>query len=120
MPQTADSFWEFINDPSIPTDEQPLKNMKLSCFGLGDTSYRYFNKAVLDIEKRFVELGATSVIETGMGNDQDDDKYETAFEEWLPKFWQEYNAMEEPDADLIPEPAFELVPESQPWEYKHV
>ncbi|CAD7948280.1 unnamed protein product [Amoebophrya sp. A120] len=123
MPQTADSFWEFINDPALLSgseETQPLKNMKLSSFGLGDTSYRHFNKAVLDIEKRFVELGATPIIETGMGNDQDDDKYETAFEEWLPKFWQHYNATEEPDADLIPNPSFELQPEPEPWTYQPV
>lgn len=77
MPSTAESFWEFINDPSIDVSEQPMKNVKLSSFGLGDTSYRYFNKSVLDIEKRFIELGATPVIETGLGNDQDDDKYES-------------------------------------------
>merc|ERR1712159_758541 len=88
MPGSAETFWEFINDPEIKVEEQPLKNMKLSCFGLGDTSYRYFNKAVLDIQKRLEELGATSLIETGMGNDQDDDKYETAFEEWLPLWWK--------------------------------
>ena len=117
MPQTADSFWEFINDPSIETDTKPLKNMKLSSFGLGDTSYRYFNKSVLDLEKRLVELGATPVIDTGMGNDQDDDKYETAFEEWLPAFWKEYNAEEEPDADLIPSPLFELEPAAEAWSY---
>ena len=61
------------------------------------------------------QLGATSVIETGMGNDQDDDKFETAFEDWLPQFWKEYNATEEPDADLIPEPSFELSGCSFPW-----
>ena len=30
MPSTAESFWEFINDPTIDVAEQPLRNVKLS------------------------------------------------------------------------------------------
>ncbi len=36
--------------------------MKLASFGLGDTSYRYFNKAVVDIQKRFERQLTTSQI----------------------------------------------------------
>jgi homodimeric pyruvate:ferredoxin (flavodoxin) oxidoreductase len=115
MPGSAESFWEFFNEPTIDVDEKPLKDCRLFVFGLGDTSYRLFNKAALDIEKRFNELGAVSMVECGMGNDQDDDKFETAFEEWLPKFWEDFGTTEEPDADLIPEPLFELYAEHEPW-----
>jgi sulfite reductase alpha subunit-like flavoprotein len=122
MPGSAESFWEFINEPGLVADEseKPLSNVKLFSFGLGDTSYRYFNKAALDIEKRLVELGAEAQVECGMGNDQDDDKYETAFEEWLPEFWKYHGTTEEPDGDLIPEPVFEMYPEMENWQKQTV
>jgi sulfite reductase alpha subunit-like flavoprotein len=56
---------------------------------LGDTAYHYYNEAAKIFDKRFEELGAKRVLPAGMGNDKDDEKYETAYYEWMPEVTQE-------------------------------
>lgn len=45
-----------IQDPNLPTDL--LANVKFATFGLGDSSYVYFNKAAKDCDNAFARLGA--------------------------------------------------------------
>ena len=108
MPNNAHSFWENISDPSLPADL--LKTTKVSVFGLGDTGYRHFNAAAKNIEHRLTALGAERIQETGLGNDKDEDKYETAFSAWVPDFWKIQNAPESEADKLIAEPIVKLEP----------
>ena len=108
MPNNAHSFWENISDPSLPADL--LKTTKVSVFGLGDTGYRHFNAAAKNIEQRLTALGAERIQETGLGNDKDEDKYETAFSAWVPDFWKIQNAPESEADKLIAEPIVKLEP----------
>lgn len=62
-----------------------LSNTKYAVFGLGDTSYIHYNKCAKDIDNRFAAMGGTRVIDCGLGNDKDDEKYETAWYEWFPE-----------------------------------
>ncbi len=66
-----------------------LSKVKFAVFGLGDTAYHYYNEAAKIFDKRFEELGAKRVLPAGMGNDKDDEKYETAYYEWMPEVTQE-------------------------------
>ena len=61
-----------FEENEYPADS--LVHMEFHTFGMGDTSYRHFNKCAKDIEAKFVELGATKKQDIGLGNDQDDDK----------------------------------------------
>ena len=118
MPNNAHAFWENISNASLSPDL--LKNTKISVFGLGDTGYRHFNSAAKGIQKRLLELGASSSQEIGLGNDKDEDKYETAFAGWLPEFWKVQNAPEsESDKEISP-PIVKLEPVEQQDQFRYV
>jgi homodimeric pyruvate:ferredoxin (flavodoxin) oxidoreductase len=106
MPGNSTGFWEAVNAPDI--DPGCLQGLQFSCFGLGDRGYKHFNQAAKDVAKRMVELGAVQTQDVGMGDDQDPDKYETAWEEWYPDWVKINNAPAAKDEHLIPEPLFEL------------
>jgi sulfite reductase alpha subunit-like flavoprotein len=119
MPGNATNFWAMFEEGDFDSDV--LQNMKLHTFGLGDRGYRHFNLAAKLIDEKFVELGATRMQDVGLGDDQDDDKYETALEEWMPDFWKIQNAPEPADAHLIAEPTVELVPQpAEKWTYRQI
>jgi len=106
MPGNSTSFWESAQSTDIPPN--CLEGLQYSVFGLGDRGYRHFNEAAKLIDNKFAELGGTRTQELGMGDDQEADKYETAFEEWLPEWWKVNNAPEAPDEHLIQKPMFAI------------
>jgi sulfite reductase alpha subunit-like flavoprotein len=57
-----------------------------------------------------LDLGAEKKQEIGLGNDKDEDKYETAFSAWLPDFWTIQNAPESEAEKLISNPIVALEP----------
>ena len=118
MPATAHSFWENISSSSLPSDF--LANTEISVFGLGDTGYRHFNAAALKIEERLLALGAKSKLATGLGNDKDEDKYETAFGAWLPEFMTVQNAPENPAELEIPAPIVAMNPVESPEQTHYI
>ena len=106
LPQNAHAFWENINDSGL--SEGYLSDTKLHVFGLGDSGYKHFNEAAKIIEQRLVALGAQKMMDIGLGDDKDEDKFETALEQWLPEFFRVTNAPESPDEHEISEPIVEL------------
>lgn len=108
FPVNATGFWEQISkEGAFPADH--LKNTKFATWGMGDSSYHLFNEAAVQIDKRMVALGAQQQQPVGMGNDQDEDKYETALEDWLPEYWTLQNAPEPEGDHLIKDPLFDVV-----------
>ena len=118
MPGNAHDFWENISNPSLP--KNMLESTKISVFGLGDTGYRHFNAAAINIRERLLALGATEQQEIGLGNDKDEDKYETAFDAWLPEFWTVQKAPEDPNEKLIPAPVVALEPVEHPEQVRYI
>lgn len=118
MPNNAHAFWENISNASLSHDL--LKNTKISVFGLGDTGYRHFNSAAKEIQKRLLELGAVSNQEIGLGNDKDEDKYETAFATWLPEFWKVQKAPESDSDKEISPPIVKLEPVEHQDQFRYV
>ncbi len=57
--------------------ELDLSNVKYAVFGLGDKSYTHFNEAAKVVDDLMAERSAKKVFETGLGDDKDDEKYET-------------------------------------------
>jgi len=104
-PANAVSFQETLN--SWPADVK-LENIRFASFGLGDTSYVHYNKAMEDIDLKLEQLGATKQSTMGYGNDKDADKYETAFEEWEPAMFSAINAPPPLDEDALPEVQLQL------------
>ena len=98
FPGNSKTFWADIQDPSLP--ETFLSNVTFGMFGMGDSGYVFFNEVAKLIDDRMVELGANSLLPRGDGDDQDEDKWETAYEEWIPELWNEMGAPQ-PEMKLL-------------------
>ena len=72
-----------------PTNLQTYTPAHLQTYKLAPES-----SAAKFIDTKFASLGATRMQEIGLGDDQDDDKYDTAYGEWLPEFFKIQNAPE--------------------------
>jgi pyruvate dehydrogenase (NADP+) len=99
FPDNSKEFMKSLLSKDLPKDY--LKDTKFSVFGLGDSSYVYFNKASQILDQRLGELGGKRVLERGLGDDQAPDRYETAWEEWAPTLFTE---------EKLPQPPEELMP----------
>jgi sulfite reductase alpha subunit-like flavoprotein len=120
MPGNAHNFWDMFSEGG-PFPADSLAGCNYHVFGLGDRGYRHFNLAAKLIDTKFEELGGARMQPVGLGDDQDDDKYDTAFEEWMPEFYKLQGAPEPKDDHLIPEPTVSLTPvPAEQWTYKQI
>ena len=87
FPANCRDFWKALSDDSLPNDL--FANTKFAMFGLGDSSYVFFNEAAKKFYDRFQELGGTVVMNLGLGDEKDEEHYETKWNEWLPELWNE-------------------------------
>lgn len=62
-----------------------LKEIQFSVFGLGDSGYLYYNVSAKKIDDLMAKLGASRTVKIGLGDDKAEEKYETAFWDWLPE-----------------------------------
>ncbi|EER01191.1 NADPH cytochrome P450, putative, partial [Perkinsus marinus ATCC 50983] len=85
-----------------------LDGVQYGVFALGDSSYHHFCTAAKRIDDIFAQMGGQRTVAIGLGNDQDEDKYETAFEDWMPSYWKSVNAPEPVDDGSIPDSQFEV------------
>ncbi|KAK4693743.1 sulfite reductase (NADPH) hemoprotein beta-component, partial [Lecanoromycetidae sp. Uapishka_2] len=91
FPQNGRSFWDSIKEAG----DLDLSQVRFTVFGLGDSHYWprkedkiYYNKPAKDLYARIGFLGGKHLVEIGLGDDQDPDSYQTAYNEWEPKLWQ--------------------------------
>ena len=108
FPDNSKAFHKDIMDENLPADY--LDGVRFATFGMGDSAYVYYNECATIFDDRFVALGATSMLPIGMGDDQDEDKWETAWEEWNPELWNELGT-EAPPQEMLP-PSYQAVVES--------
>ncbi|CAH1775312.1 unnamed protein product [Owenia fusiformis] len=99
FPANSKTFWEQMSNKDLAPDT--LANTKFAVFGLGDTGYVYYNESAKQFDKRFEELGATRILNIGLGDDKDEEKYETAWNEWCPELWSELGTPAPPQ-ELLP------------------
>lgn len=57
-------------------------------FGLGDSSYAIYNGVARRLWTRLVQLGATPLVQRGLGDDQAKRGYEEALDPWLEQVWK--------------------------------
>eukprot|EP01083_Nonionella_stella_P194368 716915_1 len=83
--------------------EIDLSQTKVAVFGMGDSHYVYFNEAAKlydDVLRN--KLGAQMIMDGyGLGDDQDDEKYESAWEEFGPSIYTKL-MLPEPEKILLP------------------
>ena len=95
-PSNARSFWKFLLRKSLPADS--LRALSFACFGLGDSHYAKYNVAAKKLHRRLTRLGATSLVDLGLGDDQHPAGYDHALDPWLAELWRALDA--EPDAAM--------------------
>merc|ERR1719181_1453015 len=102
FPQNSSLFWSSIGGPDVAPGS--LKDMRYCVFAMGDRSYTdTFCEAGKLIDRRLQELGGKKILDMGIGDDRDEDKWETGFNKWLPEFWTAVKAPE-PEDDGAPKP----------------
>ncbi|KAK1254438.1 hypothetical protein MKX08_008433 [Trichoderma sp. CBMAI-0020] len=91
FPQDGLAFWDAIKDNT----DLDLATVNYSIFGLGDSHYWprkedkiYYNKPAKDLDRVLSNLGGRRFVDTGLGDDQDPDGFQTGYQEWEPKLWQ--------------------------------
>ncbi|GJJ77952.1 sulfite reductase (NADPH) hemoprotein beta-component [Entomortierella parvispora] len=91
FPVNAREFWKALS----ATTELGVSDTKFAVFGLGDSHYWpreedaiFYNRPSKELHAKLVELGATPLVDLGLGNDQDADAYETAWAAWEPQLWE--------------------------------
>jgi homodimeric pyruvate:ferredoxin (flavodoxin) oxidoreductase len=107
FPQNASLFWSSISSPDVAP--AALKDMRFCVFGMGDRSYTdTFCEAAKLIERRIAELGGKKILDMGIGDDRDEDKWETGLNKWLPEFWKAVKAAEPADDGAPKPPLFDI------------
>merc|ERR1719210_4769 len=103
MPKSAVKFWEQMETFLETAPPDYLKDTKFAVFGMGDSSYVFFNEAAKKIDNAFAKLGGERIQAIGLGDDQHPARFDTELEEWSPDFFDNIEA---------PEPPQELSPPS--------
>jgi len=106
IPQNARTLYEELGR----AEPNCLSGVSFSVFALGDRAYRHFCSAGKDFETRLRGLGATKVMDMGIGDDKDEDKFETGFSSWRPSWLEEVQAPADPREGDPPAPLFHLTP----------
>lgn len=89
-PENMRNFWKFLLRRSLPLNS--LENLQFACLGLGDSSYAKFNYAAKKLNKRLQQLGAKSLVELGLCDDQHDHGLSAVALPWMQQLWQQIEA----------------------------
>jgi sulfite reductase alpha subunit-like flavoprotein len=65
-PSSMVNTWKFLLRKDLPPNS--LKALNFSVFGLGDSSYEYFNAVAKKLTSRLIGLGANLIHEIGLGD----------------------------------------------------
>merc|ERR1719506_1904794 len=99
FPANCRAFHKQLNDESLPPDF--LEGVRFATFAMGDSGYVFYNSVGQAFHKRFAELGATALQDVGLGDDQDEDKWETAWVDWSPALFDEMQ-LPPPPKEVLP------------------
>lgn len=84
-------FWKFLLRKQLPRNS--LSNVSFCVVGLGDSSYEKFNVVAKRLNKRLLQLGATELLPTVLGDDQHELGYDAAIDPWIPKFFDKLSTV---------------------------
>lgn len=73
-PDSMKVFWRFLLQKSL--SKQWLEGVRYAVFGLGDSGYQKFNFVAKKLDNRLLDLGATAIVERGLGDDQHPSGYD--------------------------------------------
>lgn len=84
-PENMRATWRALLRRSLPSDW--LCGVHVAVFGLGDSSYAKYNATARKLHARLLQLGASELVERGLGDDQHEFGYFGALNPWLGKLW---------------------------------
>ncbi|TYZ61191.1 hypothetical protein PybrP1_009883 [[Pythium] brassicae (nom. inval.)] len=84
-PENMRATWRALLRRSLPPDW--LRGVGVAVFGLGDSSYAKYNATARKLHARLLQLGASELVERGLGDDQHEFGYFGALNPWLGKLW---------------------------------
>jgi sulfite reductase alpha subunit-like flavoprotein len=76
-PDSFKAFWRFLLQRNL--GNYWLQQVRYAVFGLGDSGYQKYNFVAKKLDKRLSDLGATTIIEKGLGDDQHPSGYDTVY-----------------------------------------
>lgn len=85
-PDSMKVFWRFLLQRSL--SQHWLKGVHYTVFGLGDSGYQKYNFVAKKLDKRLKDLGGTTILERGLGDDQHPSGYEGALDPWMSSLWR--------------------------------
>ncbi|CAN8269766.1 unnamed protein product [Cochlearia groenlandica] len=84
-PDSFKEFWRFLLQRSL--GKYWLQHVRYAVFGLGDSGYQKYNFVAKKLDKRLSDLGAITIIERGLGDDQHPSGYEGTLDPWMLSLW---------------------------------
>ena len=90
FPVNSRDFYKELCDADLPADY--LSGVNFATFGMGDSGYVFFNETARLVDERMAALGARRMLPRGDGDDQSEDKWETAWADWFPDLMNETGA----------------------------
>merc|ERR1719464_342043 len=113
MPKSAVKFWQEMETFLETAPNDYLAETQFAVFGMGDSSYVFFNEAAKKVDEAFERLGGTRIMQLGMGDDQHPARYDTELEEWTPDFYDNIEAPEPPQELGAPSHLVEILAPGQ-------
>ncbi|KAG5527891.1 hypothetical protein RHGRI_028726 [Rhododendron griersonianum] len=105
-PDSLKVFWRKLLQRNLAKDW--LEGVNYAVFGLGDSGYQKYNFVAKKLDKRLSILGATAIIERGLGDDQHPSGYEGALDPWMSSF---LNTLYEKNPKLFPKGPDFVIPD---------
>ena len=111
FPQNCKMFYEDLTAEDLPTDF--LTGVKFATFAMGDSGYVFYNSCGKMFDERFEALGGERLVPLGLGDDQAEDKWETAYQDWEPELWNEMGTPPPPKVLLPATHTIVIVPKEE-------
>ncbi|KAK6022596.1 flavodoxin [Ostertagia ostertagi] len=113
IPPNMRSAWLRMLRKSLPRDW--LQHINFGVLGLGDSSYQKYNFASKKLFRRLLQLGANSLLDIGLADDQHELGVDGAAIPWKKEFWEKlrstnlFHSMKvEVDHSIILPPKYQL------------
>ncbi|KAG3114817.1 NADPH-dependent diflavin oxidoreductase 1 [Phytophthora idaei] len=84
-PENMRNSWRSLLRKTLGS--QWLEGVRVAVFGLGDSSYAKYNAVARRLQARLLQLGASELIDRGLGDDQHAYGYFGALNPWMEKLW---------------------------------
>ncbi|KAM2587454.1 hypothetical protein TB1_044635 [Malus domestica] len=91
-PDPMKGFWKDLLQKNLT--RQWLEGLGYAVFGLGDSGYQKFNFVAKKLDRRLLDLGATPIVQRGLGDDQHPSGYEAALDPWMASLWNMLNKID--------------------------